>query len=146
MTFAITPMTMEDADKAYEIEAVSFNTPWSKDTFIKTMNNPLTHAFAAKAEGEILGYGFVMIVLDEAHILNIATHPEYRKKGVGKALMGEMLDFAKGKNASFALLEVRKSNNAAIKLYENFGFVIIDERKGYYQDNNEDALIMLLNF
>jgi ribosomal-protein-alanine N-acetyltransferase len=82
-------------------------------------------------------------VADELHLIHIATRPDARRRGAGKALMAQMLDHAKRKKSRLLLLEVRRSNRAAIRLYRSFGFAAIGVRRGYYQDG-EDAIEMTL--
>ncbi len=133
-----------DIDEVMEIEVVSYpNHHWSKESFENEIANKLaTYKCALSSKGDIVGfYGFWQII-EEAHITTIATHPEYRKKKVATFLLFDLIDECYNKMIKYITLEVRESNVPAISLYEKFGFSTIGKRKKYYQDNNEDALIM----
>ena len=117
-----------DLDEVMEIEEVAYpNHHWSRVSFENEISNKLaTYRCALTPKGDMAGfYGFWQI-LEEAHITTIATHPDFRRQGVAKTLMFDIIE----------------SNIAAISLYDKFGFSTIGTRKKYYQDNNEDALIM----
>ena len=92
--------------------------------------------------GRLVGYGGFWHILDEIHISNIAVHPEYQRKGLGRILLIHLLEEAITRKASKAALEVRRSNIAAQSLYDAFGFRIVTVRKNYYSDEGEDALVM----
>jgi len=125
-----------DLPAIMEIEGLSFSNPWDKNQFEESLNN----FYTAKEDGEIVGFIGVQLIQDEAHILHMAVDPEFRRQGIAK----KMMEFALGFHVKKWYLEVRASNIAAQKLYESFGFGIISRRKKYYQDNDEDALIMEL--
>ena len=133
-----------DLDEIMEIEELSYpNHHWSKDSFENEIENKLaTYHCAMTSKGDIAGfYGFWQI-LEEAHITTIATHPDFRRQGVSKFLMFDLIDECYKKMIKYITLEVRESNIPAISLYDKFGFSTIGTRKNYYQDNNENALIM----
>ncbi len=133
-----------DLDEVMEIEEVSYpNHHWSRVSFENEISNKLaTYRCALTPKGDMAGfYGFWQI-LEEAHITTIATHPDFRRQGVAKTLMFDIIDECYKKMIKYITLEVRESNIAAISLYDKFGFSTIGTRKKYYQDNNEDALIM----
>jgi len=96
----------------------------------------------AVKDGLVVGFAGMWIILDEAHITNIAVHPEYRGFGIGTMLMESLISICKIENVIGITLEVRVSNQRAINLYKKFGFVEEGIRKAYYEDNKEDALIM----
>jgi len=96
----------------------------------------------AEVDNKIVGYGGFWVVVDEGHITNIAVHPEYRSKGIGSKIMEGLIELAKKNGIISMTLEVRESNIVAQHLYAKFGFRPLGRRKGYYQDNNEDAIIM----
>ena len=116
---------------------------WSKESFENEIENNLAnYKCAVGKDGIIKGfYGFWQI-LEEAHITTIATHPDYQRQGIAKILMTDIVEECYKKMIKYITLEVRESNVPAISLYDKFGFSTIGTRKKYYQDNNEDALIM----
>ena len=132
----------EDLDEIMEIEELSFATPWSRYTFIHEIEFPNSIFDVIKIEGRLVGYGGFWHIVDEAHISNIAIHPEYRRKGLGRKLLAHLLELAVERRATKATLEVRPSNLAAQRLYGSFGFEVIAVKKNYYADEGEDALIM----
>ncbi|RJP16156.1 MAG: ribosomal-protein-alanine N-acetyltransferase [Candidatus Abyssobacteria bacterium SURF_5] len=135
-------LSIKHLDEVLEIEKVSFRTPWTKYAFIHEIQFEKSVFKVLKLNGRIIGYGGFWHILDEAHISNIAIHPEYRGQGFGKMLLLHLLEEALQKGASKATLEVRRSNVIAQKMYSRFGFKIISVRKNYYTDEQEDALIM----
>ena len=139
----IVPLTKEHVDGVIEIENLSFSTPWSKGAFEMeaTMNKCATY-IAAVAGSRVAGYGGFWAVLDEAHITNIAVHPDFRGQGAGNALMEGLIEAAKKRKAESMTLEVRASNEVALNLYHKYGFKACGKRRGYYQNNGEDAIIM----
>ena len=133
----------EDLEALYAIEVASFSTPWSKRALALDLENPLSHYILLEDDqGKVLGYGGMMKLVDEGHILNIALAPEARGKGYSHRLMEAMLDLAQDLGIRAMTLEVRPSNEPALALYEGFGFQVGGRRKNYYIDNQEDALIL----
>ncbi|MCU0693732.1 MAG: ribosomal protein S18-alanine N-acetyltransferase [Polyangiaceae bacterium] len=98
----------------------------------------------APAPSGALGYILTWLVADELHVLNVATHPDFRRYGVGRALMHRALAFARNRSVRLLLLEVRRSNQPAIRLYRELGFHVTGVRRSYYADNQEDAVEMML--
>lgn len=142
----ISLMRESDIKEAHEIEVASFTTPWSEFLFLKDVKeNPNSVFLAAKEDGKIVGYGGFWIILDEMNIVNLAVRSSDRKKGIGSRILTELLKEGMQKGAKVATLEVRESNLAAQKLYEKFGFKVIAIRKKYYQDKDENAVVMWLN-
>lgn len=140
----IQPMQVEDLDEVLAIEQVSFSCPWSRELFrTEIEDHKFSHPFVARYEGKIVGYLCLWIVLEEAHIANIAVHPDFRRQGIGHQLLEKALAFAKEAGCEKVFLEVRVSNVPARQLYTRFGFAPVGIRKGYYPDNNEDALVLL---
>lgn len=136
-------MSLEDIDQVCEIENLSFKTPWSRESFEEELSrNNLARYIVAKAGGKVVAYGGMWIVLDEAHITNIAVHPEYRGRGLGEKVTRELLKTAEESGAVRVTLEVRASNDIARKLYNKLGFADNGVRKGYYADTGDDAIIM----
>lgn len=140
----INPLTYEDVQRVSEIEAASYGPHhWSKDSFYSEINNKVAKYYTARiSTGEIVGYAGVWHIVDEAHITTIAVHPDSLRKHFGEALIVKILEDCYNEFIKYITLEVRVSNIPAIKLYEKYGFKSLGTRKGYYQDNNEDALIM----
>lgn len=141
----IQPMTVDDLDQVMEIERKSFISPWSREAFTNELRkNRFAHYLVAKAGDKVIAYGGMWFILDEAHITNIAVHPDYRGRGIGTLLLEEMIKYGTSRGMDGFTLEVRKSNSSAIKLYKKAGFLECGTRKGYYSDTGEDALIMWL--
>jgi ribosomal-protein-alanine N-acetyltransferase len=136
-------MNLSHIDDVVEIENLSFKTPWSKSAFIYELTkNKCSKYRVILKDGKVVAYGGMWILLDEAHITNIAVHPEYRGIGLGKMIVEHMIKAAKGSGVTSMTLEVRVGNIPAINLYKKYGFEEVAIRKGYYQDTGEDALIM----
>ena len=128
------------------LDQLSFSEPWPANTFAYELTtNYSICQVAVDQSGEILGATIVWLVVDEAHVATIAVHPDHRKKGIGAALLANALLIAAYRGAFTSLLEVRVSNQSALKLYERFGYHIVGVRKNYYQDNHEDALLLTLS-
>ncbi|MCI8520997.1 MAG: ribosomal protein S18-alanine N-acetyltransferase [Clostridia bacterium] len=138
----ITRMTEEDICEIAELDKLCFKVSWSEKSFRDEMQNKLAVYFTAKKDGECIGYAGFWNVSGEGGITNIAVLPEYRRMGVGTALVSALVREAEKLCLDILTLEVRKSNFAAQGLYNSFGFDIIGERKRYYSDNGEDAFIM----
>lgn len=136
-------MTIEDIDQVLEIEALSFKTPWLRASFEnELLMNNLARYMVCTEDGMIAGYIGCWHIVDEGHITNIAVHPNFRRQGIGKLLIEELMRYARSEKIESLTLEVRVTNEPAIKLYQSFGFKSAGVRPKYYQDTNEDALIM----
>ena len=141
--FYIRPMTPEDVKAVSKIEKMCFSTPWSLKAFrLELEDNDCAHYAVVVAGEDIVGYGGMWMIIDEAHITNVAIHPDYRRKGMGEAVMRYLIKKASEIGAVAMTLEVRVSNKAAIYLYKKLGFIEKGIRRGYYTNNREDALIM----
>jgi ribosomal-protein-alanine N-acetyltransferase len=140
----IKKMKKDDIDDVIKIEESSYGQHhWSKESFINEISNELAHYYALfTSDGKLAGYAGTWHILEEAHITTIAIAPEYRQKCYGQALLKKVIDDCYSEKIKYITLEVRISNTAAINLYSKYGFKSFGTRKGYYQDNNEDALIM----
>jgi ribosomal-protein-alanine N-acetyltransferase len=138
----ICPFTEECIDEVYQITFLSFAIAWSINSFTNELNNKFARYVVAKRNGKIIGYGGMWIILDEAHITNIAVHPEFRSCGTASLILENLINICKLESAISMTLEVRNSNIPARNLYEKYGFVTEGIRKNYYEDNKEDALIM----
>jgi ribosomal-protein-alanine N-acetyltransferase len=136
-------MTNDDIEDVAEVEKRSFNVPWSKESFRREIeNNKVALYLVAKVDNKAVGYIGVWRIINEGHITNLAVHPEYRKMGVANALVETMISLCSKEGIAAFTLEVRESNLIAQHLYRKFGFEDKGKRRGYYQDNNEDAIIM----
>ncbi len=138
---------MEEKDLAsvIEIENLSYPNPWHLSSFMgeienKPISNPYVVVF--RPLDKVIGYVIYWHIRNEVQISNIAISPDYRKKGVGEAVLGQILYEVWGKGAEFVFLEVRPSNQAARSMYEKLGFKILGLRKGYYRNPSEDAIVM----
>lgn len=140
----IRSMETKDLDGILEVELNCFKIPWTRNMFEDELYNPNAYYSVVEVNEKIVGYVGFWKIIDEAHITNVAIHKDFRRLGLGRALITDMLDKVKGLEIIAVTLEVRVSNFAAISLYESFGFVSSGVRRGYYSDNNEDALIMWL--
>ncbi len=135
-------MTRDDIEAMAAIEKKCFTTPWSAKMIEDDYNNGLTYYVICELDGEIIGYGGMWHVINEGHITNIAIIPGRQGRGFGGRLMEEMIKLAEDKEMIELTLEVRESNERAIRLYEKYGFKKEGVRRKYYEDTHEDALIM----
>lgn len=138
-------MTETDLDQVLQIERVSFSSPWRREHFLfEIRNNPRAVSSVVKKKNLVMAYSCVWHLYDELKINNIAVHPDCRNCGLGRWLLLSVLGQASSRGCRVAKLEVRPSNRAAIRLYRSEGFIEIGRRKGYYQQENEDAILMEL--
>ena len=146
LTIKFRLMEVKDIDQVVKIEEKSFTTPWSAEAFQNELTNNQFSTYIVMEEGEnIIGYCGTWIVIDEAHVTNIALLPDYRGKGLGELLLRNVMDVLRKLGAASMTLEVRVSNHIAQSLYQKLGFKPGGIRKNYYSDNNEDALVMWVN-
>lgn len=138
----IRSMTVDDIPAVIEIERLSFTTPWTSHAFRLEMKNRLAVYRVALMVGKVAAYGGMWLILDEAHVTNVAVHPDYRGHGLGQRIMEALIREARDRNLRHMTLEVRAGNEPAISLYKKLGFRMAGIRPGYYQDTREDALIM----
>lgn len=140
----ILPMTKDDVEDVAIIEAEAYGKHhWTKSSFYDEMSNNLAKYYCAKTStGETIGYAGTWHIIDEGHITTIAVKNEFLRNHIGEALIHRIIEDCYKNGVKYLTLEVRVSNTPAIKLYEKYGFQSLGTRKGYYQDNNEDALIM----
>lgn len=139
-------MNEQDIDDVLEIEQKSFATPWSREAFYNELTqNQFAVYVVLEEEEKVIGYCGVWIVVDEAHITNVAMLPDYRGRKLGEALMRKIIEVAVEMGAKTMTLEVRVSNFTAQSLYRKLGFQDGAIRKNYYTDNQEDALVMWVN-
>jgi ribosomal-protein-alanine N-acetyltransferase len=147
---ALRPMRPEDLDRVVEIERGGFRHPWSRDLLEREMGHAWSVILLACEPGPcgeecVLGYVVFWLVHDEVHVLNIATAVEARRRGIGRQLMDAAHAHGRKRGAALATLEVRRSNGPAIGLYASMGYRTVAVRPGYYQEENEDALVMILD-
>jgi [ribosomal protein S18]-alanine N-acetyltransferase len=139
----IEPMRIDDIPAVQTIERASFTTPWPAHAYRTELeSNRLATYLVARLGDELVGYGGMWTMVDEAHITTFAVHPGRRRRGIGERLLLALLDVAIARRANEATLEVRLSNLAARRLYEKYGFRPVGLRPRYYTDDQEDALIM----
>jgi len=145
--FAIEPMTAGDIDAVMEIERLSFRSPWSRQVFLEEMARDFAHVDIVRdaVTGEVVAFGNYWLVADEVHVLNIATHPQARRAGHASRMLAHMIDFARREICRCVTLEVRRSNAVAQRLYRRFAFRAIGVRPHYYAEDQEDAIVMLLD-
>src|SRR5665648_830501 len=141
--------TEKDVHLIADLDKICFSVPWSEQGFGKELkeNNLAFYILAEMKEtGQIVGYAGVWLIQEEGHITNVAVHPEFRRKYIGMSIVEVLMkESRKRAGTKTFTLEVRKSNTAAIELYKKFGFLEVGLRKGYYQENKEDAVIMWTN-
>jgi ribosomal-protein-alanine N-acetyltransferase len=136
-------MTEVDLSSVQLIERASFTTPWPPQAYRQELEaNRLAHYLVALIGEQVVGYGGIWLMADEAHVTTFAVHPAYRRRRIGERMLIALLDLAVDRHAREATLEVRLSNLAARRLYEKYGFRPVGIRPRYYSDNQEDALIM----
>ncbi len=138
------PLREEHLPEVLEIEKQANSAPWSERSFRNELDHQHGIFLVTIGEGRVVGYGGVWLVVDEAHVTNVAVDSSARRQGIGRKLMMELLKRAKERGMTCSTLEVRASNEAAIRLYEQLGYKITAQRKGYYPDNKEDAAVMWL--
>ena len=140
----IIPMQKDYLDEVLKVEEQAYGEHhWSKESFFNELNNQLAKYYCAfNEQGELVGYCGCWQIMEEAHITNVAVSPNFRRQNIGEALLIAIIKSCYKEMVKYLTLEVRVSNEPAIKLYEKYGFKSLGVRKGYYQDNNEDALIM----
>lgn len=143
-TFKIEKMHLYHLDDVMEIETLNYGEHhWSRDSFVNEIDNAISEYLVAVNEnGKSIGYIGIWKIMDEAHVTNLAVHPDFQRQGIARFLITKALDICYSEKIKFITLEVRVSNEKAKKLYEKFGFKSLGVRKKYYQDNNEDAIIM----
>ena len=125
------------------MDKVCFSLPWSEESFYEEITrNKTARYMIAEVAGKIVGYAGVWLILDEGHITNIAVHPDFRRKGIGKALISALISVSYEEGVMKFTLEVRASNTEAISLYKCLNFIECGVRKKYYEDDGEDAVIM----
>lgn len=144
--YGIGPLRPVELDQLIEIERLSFRTPWSRQVFLEELDRDWANVdvIRPRAGGPVLGFANYWLVRDEVHLLNLATHPNRRRTGLGTLLVDHVVAFARKHGCRLVTLEVRRTNVAAICLYRKFGFQAVGVRPRYYIDDGEDAVVMVL--
>jgi len=135
-------MQPSDLEDVLAIERTSFASPWSRDMFLEEMDNRNARLVVFRLAGKMVGYVCFWVVMDEAHLLNIAVHPELRGRGYGRAIMAYLESVCVDEGLNRLLLEVGRRNAPARSLYKKLGFNSIGFRKQYYATIKDDALVM----
>lgn len=142
----IEKMTAEDIKAVAGIEEMCFSHPWSENSIRESFENKCNYFYVATVDEKIAGYIGFSVMADEGYILNVAVLPEYRGSGIGRKLVQTVLEYAEENSLVFVTLEVRVSNETAINLYEKAGFEKVGERKNYYSNPTENALLLTRYF
>ena len=137
-------MTTADIENVIAIERASFQFPWSTRFFLDELQVECARSILAEVDDRIVGYVLFWLLAEEVDIHNIAVHPDFRRQGIGRLLLEQVVAAARRQERLRVTLDVRFSNDTAQSLYRSFGFVARGLRKGYYSDNGEDALVMAL--
>ena len=138
----IRAMQKNDVKSVYEIEVLSFRTPWSFRSLMGELKNKVAHYTVLEKDGEVIGYCGMWVLFEEAHITNIAIRPEQRGRGYGKILLQASMRVAASFGAEMMTLEVRETNAVAQRMYDEMNFLQQGRRKRYYTDTGEDALLL----
>jgi [ribosomal protein S18]-alanine N-acetyltransferase len=139
----IEPMSDTDIKEVLRIEQQSFTTTWPSNAFFQELHdNKLAHYYVGRVGNRIVAYGGIWVILEDSHVTTIAVSPGFRGRKYGEIMLLHLLDQAMSRGASWMTLEVRETNTVAQSLYRKYGFTTVSTRKGYYSDNNENALVM----
>ena len=138
----------EDVPQIHAIEKLCFAMPWSEESILHDVKENVVARWLVldDGEGRVLAYAGMWFVLDEAHICNVAVHPDFRRLGYGRRIFEALMQLAQDNSMAMMTLEVRRSNLPAQSLYHACGFLDVGYRNRYYEDNREDALIMYKEF
>ena len=144
----VRPIREEDVAQIHRIETLCFAMPWSEESILHDIRENVVARWLVldDVEGRVLAYAGMWFVLDEAHVCNVAVHPDFRRQGLGRRIFEALIALAQENSMRLMTLEVRRSNQAAQNLYHACGFLDVGYRKRYYEDNREDALIMFREF
>ena len=142
MNINIVKMDESHLSQVARIEIQCFSTPWSENALREELTNSFARFYVALCDGQVAGYMGAHNVVGEVYITNVAVSPQFRRQGIAEALIKNLMDVTLSEGAEFLTLEVRKSNADAIGLYSKMGFETVGERKGFYENPREDALLM----
>ena len=139
-------MTLEDIPAVIVLDKLSFSLPWPERSFrFELTDNPASRCWVVELDGKVVGMIVAWMLVDEAHIATISTHPDHRRQGIGRKLLTHALRYMSKEGAVSSFLEVRENNIAAQEMYRKFGYEAVGRRKKYYKDTDEDAILMTLN-
>lgn len=138
----IVNMNESHVPQVAQLEAICFSDPWSERSVASELNNKLALWLVAEEDGRVAGYVGSQTVIDESDVMNVAVHPDFRRRGIAEKLMEQLVGSLKAMGSHCLTLEVRASNAPAIALYEKLGFQEVGRRKNYYRNPREDALIL----
>ena len=137
-------MTISDVPAVHRLEEAIFSMPWSEKDFVYEMTeNKVARYLVIEETGEIIAFAGAHIILDQAHVTNIAVRQDCRGRGLGRMITRALMQYASNLGAEYLTLEVRQSNATAQNLYKSLGFVKVNVRKRYYEDTGEDAWLMV---
>ncbi len=144
MSVSCRRMTLADVPEVHAIEQATFATPWTYQSFVEEMTtNKCARDLVAVEDGHVIAYAGAWLVFEEGHITNIAVAETARGRGVGTVVTRALMQYAANMGVQYMTLEVRRSNLAAQKMYKRLGFIELGVRKRYYEDNGEDAYLMV---
>ena len=143
----LSPMHESQVDEVMEIERRAYEFPWTEGIFRDCLKAGYSMWVVRERGGPVIAYAVMTMAVGEAHILNVAVDPQVRRRGLGRFALSHLLTVARAAHTTIVLLEVRRSNKAAIRLYQAFGFQQIGTRRGYYPgvDQREDAFVLALD-
>ena len=142
VAISIELMQSADCETVAALDVLCFPAPWTVSAYYTEVHNPSAYYIVARSDGRIVGYAGMWLIMDEAHITTLGVDPEFRCMKIGERILIHILDETISRGARRATLEVRRGNLAARDLYAKYDFHIVAIRKGYYANNNEDALVM----
>jgi ribosomal-protein-alanine N-acetyltransferase len=142
--YSIRRMSIKDAQAVAQLEAASFTRPWTLADFqYEMLKNPVARYVVAERDGQLLGFAGAHIIFEEGHVTNVVVSTAARRQGIGRALMEALIQYAANLGVAYLTLEVRAGNETAISLYRSLGFHKVAVRAKYYEDNQEDAWLMV---
>jgi ribosomal-protein-alanine N-acetyltransferase len=144
MKLTLRPATSDELDLVAEIESLSMGSGWTREAFVQDFALSWSRLYVACIDDEVVAFCNYWIVVDEVQILNVATHPAHRRRGLAERLLQQIIADALSQRLASLTLEVRKSNLSAQSLYQKLGFQKVGERPRYYIDNQEAAILMTL--
>jgi [ribosomal protein S18]-alanine N-acetyltransferase len=145
MNVVIRQMKLDDLEQVVEIDQISFPLPWTPSSFrYELTDNQASRCWVVEMDGRVAAMLVGWLIVDEIHIATIATHPDFRGRGIGRQLLLHSLKSARAEGVVKSFLEVRASNDVAQSIYRSFGYIVTGRRKEYYKNNNEDAILMTL--
>jgi ribosomal-protein-alanine N-acetyltransferase len=146
MNLIIRKMTLDDIPAVIDLDQKSFSLPWPERSFrFELTDNPASRCWVAELDGKVVAMIVVWLIVSEAHVATIATHPDFRRRGIAERLLSHALRHLMVEGAVSSFLEVRESNAAAQAMYRKFGYEETGRRRRYYRDNDEDAILMNLD-